>query len=158
MRLGIGIGLVVASLMSACGGPVLQNVPAPNKAVVAGAAAATAAAVTLADPDFAAANANREREAWAREPREPDGTKESAPADVLDRLDAAERDAKEPGYGAPSRTQATEPAPSAAAASSPFFPSPSASAPSQPQPAKKSPFTPRWGKGTVPVDRVPPPK
>lgn len=147
----IGFAFMVASLMSACGGPVLQNVPAPNKAVVAGAAAATAAAVTLADPDFAAANANREREAFAREPREPDGSKESAPADVLDRLDAAERQAKEPGYGAPSRSAPVAPEPSAAPAS-PFFPAPGA--PGQ-QPAKKSPYTSRWGYGTVPVVHVP---
>jgi hypothetical protein len=136
---------------------VLRNVPAPNKAVVAGAAAATAAAVTLADPDFAAANANREREAFAREPREPDGAKESAPADVLDRLDAAEREAKEPGYGAPSRTQPASPDPAAAPAS-PFFPDPATTGAPGQTPAKKSPFTPRWGVGTVPVERVPPPK
>lgn len=144
--------LAVAFLVSACGGPALQGVPQPNKAVVAGAAAATAAAITLAAPDFAAANANAEREAYAREARPPSGTRESAPADVLDRLDSAEREAKEPGYGAPSQTPAAEPDPDAPPPS-PFFPTTSRS-PAQ-TPATGTGLTPRWGATTVPVVRVP---
>jgi hypothetical protein len=150
-RSRISFAIVLAASVSACGGPVLQNVPQPNKAVVAGAAAATAAAVTLAAPDYAAAHASAERDAYAREPREPRGSQESAPADVLDRLDVAEREAKEPGYGAPSQAPVAEPDPNAPPPS-PFFPDPNASPTA---PAKPSGLGTRWGTATVPVQRVP---
>ncbi len=83
--------LCAAALASACNGPVLQNVPKPNSAVVAGAAAATAAAITLASPDAQARRVAAE-EAWRRPSGRPlPSSGQTAPADVLDRLDAAER-------------------------------------------------------------------
>ena len=42
--------VVVAIVLGGCGGPALQNVPHPNSAMMAGAAAAVAGAITLADP------------------------------------------------------------------------------------------------------------
>ncbi|MBS1121016.1 MAG: hypothetical protein H6Q90_3244 [Deltaproteobacteria bacterium] len=72
-------------VVAACGDPVLRNVPQPNAAVVAGAAAAVAGAATLAAPDAAAKNA-----AEANKPtteKKPLKTGPSVPADVLDRLD-----------------------------------------------------------------------
>ncbi|MCB9559199.1 MAG: hypothetical protein H6709_24350 [Kofleriaceae bacterium] len=80
------LGLIIP----ACGGPpALQNVPRPNPAVVAGAAAAVAGAATLADPNGAAAKAESNQP--TKEPR-PVKVKDSVPPDVLDRLDAAEAD------------------------------------------------------------------
>lgn len=84
-------GLAAAAMLGACGGPVLQNAPRPNPAVVAGAAAATAAAITLAAPDAAARNAAEVEKAGRVEPGPSGGgPRETAPADVLDRLDEAQ--------------------------------------------------------------------
>lgn len=75
---------IVLTGMACGGGPVLQNAPRPDPSVVAGVAAAAAAAVTLADPDAAA----RKGERKGGEPeRRPVGGRTTVPADVLDRLD-----------------------------------------------------------------------
>ncbi|MBK7539228.1 MAG: hypothetical protein IPI49_28460 [Myxococcales bacterium] len=83
--------LAALAVGGACGGPVLQNAPRPNPTVVAGAVAATAAAITLADPDAAARHAS-EVEKSGRAEREPasSGSRETAPVEVLDRLDEAQ--------------------------------------------------------------------
>jgi hypothetical protein len=79
MRLG---WLLVA--IAGCGGPpLLAKVPHPNKALVAGGAAAVAAAVTLADPDAA----SRRPEQKNDEAKRPVEVRNTVPADVLDRLD-----------------------------------------------------------------------
>ena len=70
----------------ACGAPVARNVPAPNKAAAAGIAAGAAAALTLADPQAAAARAESAKQN-DEEPK-PQNVKTTVPADVLDRLDA----------------------------------------------------------------------
>jgi hypothetical protein len=91
------VGLTLAaSLVNGCNGPVLQNAPRPNPAVVAGAVAATAAAITLADLDGAAKRAAAVEQASRQRDQDATrvGNRESAPADVLDRLDDAERRAK----------------------------------------------------------------
>lgn len=82
--------LATAALLGACGGPVLANAPRPNPAVVAGVAAATAAAITLANPDAAARNASEvEKNGQVERGPASTGPRETAPADVLDRLDEA---------------------------------------------------------------------
>jgi hypothetical protein len=139
--------VVVSVALAACGGPVLQNAPRPNPAIVAGAAAATAAAITLADPDGAARNVNAEHEMHRPVERVQPTSGETAPADVLDRLDDAERQAHappQPGATPPSaspaqpaRANPTNPAkpaspaavPGPATAPSPFFPTPDARPP-----------------------------
>lgn len=89
--------LCAAALASACNGPVLQNVPGlqhipkPNPNVVAGAAAATAAAITLASPDAQARRVAAEDASRRPEGRPMRTGRQIAPADVLDRLDAAQR-------------------------------------------------------------------
>jgi hypothetical protein len=116
--------------MSACGGPVLRNAPRPNSAVVAGAVAATAAAITLADPDAAARRVAAEKEINRPVGPDPRSSGETAPADVLDRLDAAQRAShpvKPQPPGATRATPATPPTPgpasdSPAIAPSKFFP------------------------------------
>jgi hypothetical protein len=90
----IGAAMVVAAL-GACGGPVLQNVPKPDPAIVAGLAAGAAGAATLANPDAAARI--QEAKKPERDPR-PVATKETVPSGVLDRLD--EKQAKKPADGA----------------------------------------------------------
>ncbi len=145
-RAPFGIALAAAGLVAlssvagACGGPALQNAPRPNPAVVAGAAAATAAAITLADPDGAARNVDAEHELYRPIGPDPKPVKESAPADVLDRLDAAEHDERvhrpQPGgpgeptapTAAPQGPNGSPKAPSTAptAPPSPFFPAPAA--------------------------------
>lgn len=74
-----------------CGEPVLRNAPKPNPGAVAGVAAATAAAITLASPQTAAAQQE------ARTKDEPDDrgvkVKETVPGAVFDRLDHAPSDA-----------------------------------------------------------------
>lgn len=81
--------LLAILLLSGCGGqPLLHDVPRPDPAVVAAAAAAVAGAATLADPQGAAKRNERETTPDLR------GVKaQRMPGDVLDRLDAAERDA-----------------------------------------------------------------
>lgn len=74
-------------MLCACGEPVLRNAPKPNPAAVAGVAAATAAAITLASPQTAAANQEKKNQG---EPNDrPVEVKQTVPSDVLDRLDEA---------------------------------------------------------------------
>lgn len=76
--------------IAACGGPpALQNAPRPNPAAVAGAAAAVAGAAMLADPDAAARRANAEKERDHVDAARGVEVRQTVPADVLDRLDAA---------------------------------------------------------------------
>ncbi len=83
--------------LAGCGGPVLQNAPAPNPAHVAAAAAGAAAALTLADPDGHARKIEEDRpEDEARE--RGDEKAERVPHDVLDRLDEADA-ARKAGSG-----------------------------------------------------------
>jgi hypothetical protein len=81
--------LLAVALLGACGGPpLLQNVPRPNTAAVAGVAAGTAAALTLANPQGAAAAQE------ARKPNKELQAKRSeadVPSDVLDRLDEKQK-------------------------------------------------------------------
>jgi hypothetical protein len=72
-------------LLAACGEPVLRNAPKPNTAAVAGVAAATAAAVTLASPQDAA----KQQEALSKPAPDDRGVKvkETVPDAVFDRLD-----------------------------------------------------------------------
>ncbi|HWU85861.1 MAG TPA: hypothetical protein VN253_01195 [Kofleriaceae bacterium] len=77
-----------ALALAACGGgpaPILRNVPQPNKAAVAGAAAALAGAATLASPDDAA---KRQEKGKAPDEKKPIEVHQTVPPDVLDRLDA----------------------------------------------------------------------
>jgi len=71
--------------LCACGEPILRNAPKPDPATVAGVAAATAAAVTLASPQAAA------KRQELKQKGEPDNrgveVKETVPADVFDRLE-----------------------------------------------------------------------
>lgn len=83
--------LHIASLLvalAACGGPVLQNAPRPNPAAVAGIAAATAAAITLAAPDATARNAENVHRSGQIDRDAQTASHETAPVEVLDRLDA----------------------------------------------------------------------
>lgn len=82
--------LLIMSCLIGCGGSVLQNVPQPNPAVVAGAAAALAGAATLASPDGAdrkSIEANRPTASLRPQKSGP-----TVPADVLDRLDRVNHD------------------------------------------------------------------
>jgi hypothetical protein len=81
--------LIVAGL-AACGGPpILSGLPRPDPKVVAGLAAAGAAAATVMDPNAAA----RIREAGKQgEPEPTTKGREVVPPDVLERLDAEESD------------------------------------------------------------------
>ena len=83
-----GLGVVLGG----CGGPVLQNAPKPDPAVVAGAAAAIAGAATLADPQGAA---KRQEANKPVDEKKPKTVKETVPAGALDRLD----DKKKQGSG-----------------------------------------------------------
>jgi hypothetical protein len=76
------------ALLAACGGPALQNVPKPDPAVVAGAAAAVAGAATLADPNGAAKRQEQKEPQKSLRPKKSGGT---VPDDVLDRLDAKQQ-------------------------------------------------------------------
>jgi hypothetical protein len=82
---------MLLALCGCGGGPLLQNLPRPNPAAVAGVAAAVAGAATLADPQGAA------RRQEAKDKGEPDNqgveVHEHVPADVLDRLDRVPVDA-----------------------------------------------------------------
>lgn len=147
-RSSFGIALAAAGLVAisavagACGGPALQNAPRPSPAVVAGMAAATAGALTLADPDGAAHNVTAENEYHRAPGPDPKPVKVSAPPEVLDRLDAAERTQREQrptppaGPAAPAENPAPseEPAPSGPAVEpSEFFKIPPARPPLTPQ-------------------------
>ncbi len=77
--------------LAACGGgpdPILRNVPQPNKAAVAGAAAAIAGAATLASPHDAAKRQEQNKVPDEKKPMKVDQT---VPSDVLDRLDAKQK-------------------------------------------------------------------
>ena len=87
------IGWIVIVLFAACGAPVARNVPAPNKAAAAGIAAGVAAGLTLADPKAAAAKAESAKVEDEKKPQKSQGT---VPADVLDRLDAKQRQPAQP--------------------------------------------------------------
>lgn len=84
MRLSSLLAGAIGAALVACGGPVLQNAPKPDPAVVAGAAAAIAGAATLADPQGAA---KRQEANKPVEEKKPKTVKESVPEGVLDRLD-----------------------------------------------------------------------
>ena len=78
---------VVLLLLAACGAapdkPMLANAPRPPVGAVAGAAAATAAAITLASPDTATVKPEKNQD----EEKKPVEVKESVPPSVLDRLE-----------------------------------------------------------------------
>ncbi len=81
--------LLLTTCLIACNGSALQNIPRANPTAVAGAAAAIAGAATLASPygaDRKAIEANRP----AQDLR-PQRSGPMVPADVLDRLDHAQR-------------------------------------------------------------------
>lgn len=92
------------AVLGACGGPVLQNVPRPNTAAVAGVAAGAAAALTLADP---AAAAKRQEARAPDKSLRPKRTTATVPADVLDRLDEQQPDAA-PATPAPPPPETSE--------------------------------------------------
>lgn len=92
------VAWISALALAACGGgpaPFLRNVPQPNKAVVAGAAAAIAGAATLAAPQAAA---KRQEENKVPDEKKPIEVKQTVPSDVFDRLDAKPK-AGAPGSG-----------------------------------------------------------
>ena len=91
MRTVVLLLLVLVS----CGPPVLNNLPRPDPAVVAAGAAAVAGAATLADPDGAAKHQEQKKDTDQHGPRDVE-VNQSVPADVLDRLDHAQRDAGVP--------------------------------------------------------------
>jgi hypothetical protein len=91
--------LFLAIVSWGCGGPVLQNAPRPNKAVVAASAAAIAGAATLADPDAAAKRQEQKREGDVAPA--PQNVTTSVPSDVLDRLDEAEAQRKRDASAGP---------------------------------------------------------
>jgi len=136
------LGGFCALALAACGGgPALQNAPRPNPAVVAGAVAGAAAAITLADPDGAARNVNSERDLYRPiEPVKPTSGV-TAPAAVLDRLDAAERQARE------DRKRPS-------AASDPDSPAP---APAQPSPYRADPDSTKAAPTNMAPRPFPPP-
>lgn len=73
-------------VIAGCSGPPLAaKVPHPNTAAVAGVAAATAAAITLADPDAA----SRRPEQQQDDKKRPVEVRNTVPAEVFDRLDNA---------------------------------------------------------------------
>jgi hypothetical protein len=91
MRSSLLLPLMVLMPLLACGGPILQNAPAPDPVHVAAAAATAAAALTLADPDAAAHKQEKD------ESNEGGGEVQSVghvPHDVLDRLDEAKAHAR----------------------------------------------------------------
>jgi hypothetical protein len=86
---------VLLLLLLACGGdPALKNVPRPNTAAVAGAAAGIAGAATLADPNYAAKRAQQEQNANNSHGHDVKEVTVTVPSAVLDRLDDAGVDAR----------------------------------------------------------------
>ena len=78
--------ILLLALCAGCGGgPALGGIPRANPAIVAGAAAAVAGAITLADPGAAARQ--QESTQTVAEKREIK-SHETVPRDVFDRLDA----------------------------------------------------------------------
>ena len=135
---------IVLGCGGGCGGPILQNAPRPNPAVMAGAAAAVAGAATLADPD-AAAHKQEQKKPDRQKPKDV-RVDQTVPADVLDRLDQAEtQGAAGPGSGA--ATPAREPAGAAPRTvkpkSSAAARKPKTAAPPTPAPAAPPPPPPR---------------
>ena len=85
--------LVAALILPLCGcggPPLLAGAPRPDPGVVAAIAAGIAAGATLADP---ASAGKRPESARVSQSEAASGRRETVPADVLDRLDAAQRDA-----------------------------------------------------------------
>ena len=74
--------------LGACGPPIARNVPQPNTAAAAGIAAGAAAAITLADPNGAAARLEQKKPTDEKRPQKVQST---VPADVLDRLDEQQK-------------------------------------------------------------------
>jgi hypothetical protein len=82
-------GVIIVGLFAmGCGGPVLQNAPKPDPAVVAGAAAAIAGAATLADPNGAAKKQEANK---PQSEKRPQNVKATVPSDVFDRLDEQQK-------------------------------------------------------------------
>lgn len=79
-------------MLVGCGGPILQNAPAPNPTHVAAAAAGAAAAMTLADPDAASRKPEQNHASPGSDAQEID----TRPSDVLGALDRAEAAKKHP--------------------------------------------------------------
>ncbi len=120
----IAVALGASFALVACGGPpALQNAPRPNAAVMAGAAAAVAGGLTLADPQAAARKQEQKKDGDAeRKARRNDV---HVPADVLDRLDAQKAEAPgEPAAPAPPAAPATKWPPAGADAPAPTSPPP----------------------------------
>ncbi len=82
------ITLLMLVVSLGCGGPILQNAPKPDPAVIAGAAAAIAGAATLADP---AAAAKRQEENKPVGEKKPINVKATVPASALDHLDEKQK-------------------------------------------------------------------
>ena len=82
-------------MISACGGPALQNVPHPNNGAMAGGFAAAAAAATLADPAAAQKSAESQQNA-GKVDKKPVKVNQTVPSDVLDRVDHPPPDDGEP--------------------------------------------------------------
>jgi len=83
------LALAPLILCASCGGgPLLQNVPRPNAAVMAGIAAGAAAAVTVANPGAAARLQEQKNAKIGEQPVE---NEETIPLDLLDRMDAADQ-------------------------------------------------------------------
>jgi hypothetical protein len=119
---------ISAVMLAACGGgpdPILRNVPAPNKAAVAGAAAAIAGAATLASPADAA---KRQEKNKTPDEKKPIKVEETVPSDVLDRLDANQK----PETGPVTEPAAAPPAPGPASDAAPPAPAPPPPAPAPP--------------------------
>jgi hypothetical protein len=78
---------LIAMLLAGCGGgPMLRNAPRVNPSYVAGGAAAVAGALTLADPDAAAARA--EEDSWGCVPiPPPKNVSRIVPESAFDELD-----------------------------------------------------------------------
>ncbi|SRR6266496_236080 len=95
-------------LAAGCGAqpnqPVLANAPRPNPSAVAGGAAAAAAAITLASPDSA-----RPEKQKNDDNKKPMKVKEHAPASALDHLDAGSASQPAPGSAQPQPTQTRPP-------------------------------------------------
>lgn len=99
---------LVLLLVACCGAPdkpLLANAPRPNPAYVAGAAAATAAAITLASPDTAGRRPEKNQDTE----KAPIKVKENVPADVLDRLDKTKPAPAEKPTPAPETTKPNAP-------------------------------------------------
>lgn len=77
--------IALVFIASGCGGPALGGVPHPDNGVMAGGAAAAAAALTLADPHAA----DRKPEQRVEVEKKPVDVKEEVPSSVFDKLDGS---------------------------------------------------------------------